>query len=112
LALHETRLAKASAVCGQASRKRWRRGTIEKTDYRHGWLLRAHRERPRHRRAAEKGDELASFHSITSSASVNTLAGTSRPSALAVLRLITISNLVGWTTGRSLGFSPLRMRPA
>ena len=30
--------------------------------------------------------------------------------ALAVLRLITISNLVGACTGRSAGFSPLRMR--
>jgi hypothetical protein len=26
--------------------------------------------------------------------------------------LITKSNFVGWTTGRSAGFSPLRMRPA
>ena len=37
-------------------------------------------------------------------------AGTSRPSALAVLRLITSSYLVGACTGRSAGFSPLRMR--
>ena len=37
-------------------------------------------------------------------------AGLSRPSALAVLRLITISYLVGACTGRSAGFSPLRMR--
>ena len=36
--------------------------------------------------------------------------GTSRPSALAVLRLMTSSNLVGACTGRSAGFSPLRMR--
>jgi hypothetical protein len=33
-----------------------------------------------------------------------------RPSALAVLRLITVSNLVGACTGRLAGFSPLRMR--
>ena len=33
----------------------------------------------------------------------------SRPSALAVFRLITSSNLVGCMTGRSAGFSPLRM---
>jgi hypothetical protein len=32
-------------------------------------LLRAHRERPRRRRAADKSDELAAPHSITSSAS-------------------------------------------
>ena len=40
------------------------------------------------------------------------LAGMSRPSALAVLRLITSSNLVGCWTGSSAGFAPLRMRPA
>src|SRR5262245_65657198 len=33
-----------------------------------------------------------------------------RPSALAVLRLSTISHLVGACTGNSTGFSPLRMR--
>ena len=38
------------------------------------------------------------------------IGGTSRPSALAVLRLITSSYLVGACTGRSAGFSPLRMR--
>ena len=37
-------------------------------------------------------------------------AARSRPSALAVLRLITSSYLVGACTGRSAGFSPLRMR--
>src|ERR1700756_865523 len=51
-------------------------------------------------------------HSITSSASASNLSGISRPSALAVLTLITSSNFVGNTTGRSPGFSPLRMRPA
>ena len=49
-------------------------------------------------------------HSITSSARASSIAGTSRPSALAVLRLITSSYLVGACTGRSAGFSPLRMR--
>ena len=38
--------------------------------------------------------------------------GTVRPSVFAVLRLITRSNFAGCTTGRSAGFSPLRMRPA
>src|SRR5262245_50712711 len=55
----------------------------------------------------------ASFarHSITSSARASSHAGTSRPSVLAVCRLITNSNLVGRRIGRSAGFSPLRMRP-
>ena len=62
------------------------------------------------RRAAEQRDELAPLHSITSSARASSVGGTSRPSALAVLRLMTSSNLVGACTGRSAGFSPLRMR--
>ena len=58
----------------------------------------------------EPHDELAPSHSITSSARASSVGGTSRPSALAVLRLITSSYLVGACTGRSAGFSPLRMR--
>ncbi len=49
-------------------------------------------------------------YSITSSARASSGGGTSRPSALAVLRLIASSYLVGACTGRSAGFSPLRMR--
>src|SRR5262249_39857005 len=45
-----------------------------------------------------------------SSARASTVGGISRPSALAVLRLISSSYLVGAWTGRSAGFSPLRMR--
>jgi len=56
-------------------------------------------------RAAEQRDELAADHSITSSARASTVAGMSRPSALAVLRLITSSYLVGACTGRSAGYS-------
>src|SRR5436190_9493597 len=44
-------------------------------------------------------------HSITSSARKRIAVGTSRPSALAVLRLITSLNLIGICTGRSAGFS-------
>jgi hypothetical protein len=49
-------------------------------------------------------------HSITSSASASIDGGTARPSGFAALRLITISNSAAWVTGRSDGFSPLRMR--
>src|SRR5262245_12348204 len=49
-------------------------------------------------------------YSITSSARASIDGGISRPSALAVLRLITNSYLVGACTGRSAGFSPLRTR--
>jgi hypothetical protein len=50
-------------------------------------------------------------HSITSSAIDITPDGMVRSSALAVLRLIRNSYLVACTTGRSAGFSPLRIRP-
>src|SRR5713226_4299009 len=49
-------------------------------------------------------------YSITSSARASSVGGTSRPSARAVGRLMTKSNLVDCTTGRAVGFSPLRMR--
>src|SRR5215475_6747360 len=50
-------------------------------------------------------------YSITSSARASSVGGISRPSAFAVLRLITNWNLVGCTTGISAGLVPLRMRP-
>src|SRR5262249_32988575 len=78
-----------------------------------GWL-RCRRERPnqqrRRRSAADGRDELAALHSIASSARASAVGGISRPSALAVLRLSTVSYLVGACTGRSAGLSPLRMR--
>src|SRR5262249_21540822 len=86
-----------------------RRRVSEKPDHRHRRLLRVRRERPR-RRAAEQRYERAPPHSITSSARARSVAGTSRPSAFAVLRLITSWYLVGACTGSSAGFAPLRMR--
>ena len=80
--------------------------------HRHRRLLCSRRRRPRRRRAAEQRDELTALHSITSSAAASSLSGTVRPSALAVLRLSTNSNLVDRTTGRSAGLSPLRICPA
>src|SRR5204863_1146302 len=71
-------------------------------------LLPARSERPGGR-AAEQRDELAAFHSITSSAMASSLSGTVRPSALAVLRLTTSSSLVGSSTGMSAGLAPLRI---
>src|SRR5262245_65141226 len=47
---------------------------------------------------------LASHHSITSSARATSVGGISRPSAFAVLRLMTSSYFVGACTGRSAGF--------
>src|SRR5262249_55975508 len=41
------------------------------------------------------------FHSITSSARASSVSGTARPSAFAVVKLMTRSNLVGCSTGMS-----------
>jgi hypothetical protein len=49
-------------------------------------------------------------YSITSSAVANSVSGMVRPSALAVLRLMTNLYLSAACTGRSPGFEPLRMR--
>ncbi len=51
-------------------------------------------------------------HSITSSARDRIDGGMARPRALAVLRLMTNSNVVGCRAGRSAGLAPLRIFPA
>jgi hypothetical protein len=87
-----------------------------KTSYQHNTyssdrgLLRARRERPRNR-AAEQRDELATLHSITSSARASSKSGNVMPSAFAALRLMRNSIFVACWTGRFAGFSPLRIRP-
>jgi hypothetical protein len=48
-------------------------------------------------------------YSTTLSARASSAGGTSRPRALAALTLITSSNLVGCSTGRSPGLAPLRI---
>src|SRR5262249_25752565 len=81
-------------------------------------LLCPYRQRPRRRRGATKEREegtavhRASGHSITSSVMASSCGGTVRPSRRAVSALMTSSNLLDCTTGRSAGFVPLRMRPA
>jgi hypothetical protein len=55
-------------------------------------------------------DESSPVHYwIISSARTSTAGGIVRPRALAVLRLMTSSNLVGCSTGKSAGFAPLRI---
>src|SRR5262249_10333429 len=73
-------------------------------------LLRAPRERPDRTRAADEGDDLASPHMITSSPRNIRDSGIIKPTAVAALRLITSSNLVGNCTGSSPGLAPRRMR--
>ena len=72
-------------------------------------LLRPRGERPCRCGAAERRDERAPSHSITSSAAASTVGGISIPSALAVLRLTMVLNLVACSIGMSPGFAPLRI---
>src|SRR5262249_59559457 len=56
--------------------------------------------------ATDERDERAPLHSITSSARASKIGGTSKPSALAALRLTTNSNLVPCFTSRAAAFPP------
>ena len=60
-------------------------------------------------RFVDKCGEAPPDHSITSSATASKLAGMVKPSAFAVLRLITSWNFVGCSTGRSVGRAPFRI---
>jgi hypothetical protein len=72
---------------------------------------------PQHQQSStntRRGERLLAspdFHSITSSARASSVLETSRPSAFAVFRLMYSSTLVTCWTGKSAGFSPLRIRP-
>src|SRR5262249_59549058 len=67
LALDIAGIFQTLAKCAQRVLVRAGRSGIEHPDHRHRRLLRPPRERP-HRRDAEQRDELATFHSISSSA--------------------------------------------
>src|SRR5262249_4341963 len=69
--------------------------THQRADPPHPLGLRARRERPRCR-AAEQRDEVATDHSITSSARPSSGSGTVRPSALAVFILMTSSTFTAF----------------
>src|SRR5258708_7112491 len=108
LALDVAGFTKALAEYGQIPPCTIDRPDAEEPDHRHRRLLRASRERPCGR-AAEQRDEVAALHhSITSSARASSVTGMSMPKAFAVPRLMTSSNLVASSTGRSPAFSPLR----
>jgi len=71
-------------------------------------LLRPRRERPRCR-CAKQREEFAALHSITLSARASSVGGIVRPSAVAVIKFMTRSNLVGCSTGKPAGFAPRRI---
>src|SRR6516225_1403913 len=108
LALDMAGFAKAFLESGHAGRGGSGRPEADEADDRRR-LLRACRHRPR-RHTAEQCNERAPLHSITSSAMASSAGDNSRPSALAAVRLIMSSYLVGCWNGRSPGFSPRKMR--
>ena len=65
---------------------------------------------PRKACPAKMTNQPPGIQSITASARVSSVTGMARFRISAVFRLMTNSNLVGACTGRSAGFSPLRMR--
>ena len=87
-----------------------RRAAAEIANYRHARLRRGPKRRQRGG-GVDQREELAASHSMTSSARARIDGGTFKPSVSAVLRLTTSWNVVGCSTGRSEGFSPLRIRP-
>src|SRR5262249_11957377 len=112
LALSVAGFAQTFAETGNIARVTICRSVSDKSYHRHRGLLRAHCWRPSCSRGANKKcNELAPPHSITSSAATCTVCGTLMPSVLAALRLRTNWTFMDCWTGRSPGFSPLRMRP-
>jgi len=81
LALDVAGLLQALAKRAQALREPVRRYAAEEANHRQDALLRARRERPRRRRAAEQCNERAASHSITSSARNKSDVGMDIPSA-------------------------------
>src|SRR5262249_54069403 len=91
----KTGLIQALVERSQEVRESFSRPSVKEADHLHRRLLGVRRERPRGCRAAEQRDELASSHSMTSSARASSVGGTSRPSVFAVCRFMMNSNLVG-----------------
>src|SRR5262245_14637885 len=113
LAFDVTCFAQTLLKCSHVPRVRHRGRRTKNTNHGHRGLLCARRQRPR-RSATDERDELAPSHglpahSITSSARASSVGGMSRPSALAVLRLIIVWNFVARSTGRSVGLVPFKI---
>src|SRR5262249_16994238 len=69
----------------------------------------AHQHRRQYGESGLAGESPAAHSWMSSSARTRSGSGIVTPSALAVLRLMTSSNLVGCSIGRPAGFAPLRI---
>src|SRR5262245_5987541 len=69
-----------------------------------------HHQRQSGSHTTDNPNELAPFHSITSSARASNVGGIVRPSKFAIMRLMTSSTLSDCCTGRSAAFSPFSIR--
>src|SRR5215469_2273004 len=108
LSLRISELLEPLPECRQISGVRCGRYHFQQTDtIDFPRLLRPSGKRRSEQTADKVGNERATGdHWITSSARVSSDGGIVRPRALAVLRLITSSNFVGCSTGRSAGLAP------
>jgi hypothetical protein len=61
-------------------------------------------------RSRPEADTHRRSYSITSSATASSVGGTLRPTAFAVFRFRISPNFLGWSTGKSAGFSPFMIR--
>src|SRR5499433_683213 len=111
LARDPAEVAESLLECQQVGFVTILRSLVEIADPPHlGRLLRLGGERRGEETASHSANERApGDHSMTWSARARRDGGIVRPSALAVLRLITSSNLAGCSTGRSPGLAPLRI---
>src|SRR5262249_44208787 len=109
------RMSPEAAHCGQADRRE-RRSAFRRAAEVIGRAVRAQSDaRDPYLSSTvhllDRGHVEPAAYSITWSAVTCSAGGTVKPSALAVLWLMTSSNFVGCSTGRSEGLSPLRTRP-
>ena len=109
---HPVQEALGVGVCGVRAGEAGLRGVgeNERDSGRFPRLLRlGHDRRSKEHRTRASEERATVDHWMISSARPSSDGGIVRPRALAVLRLMTSSNLVGCSMGRSAGFAPFRI---
>src|SRR5207245_8024205 len=110
--LDKSLLFQPLAKGGHDARSISRAPLVDVANHGHRRLLRCGRERYGEDAPTHDADERSPVHHRRlSSARTRIDCGIVKPRALAVLRLMTNSNFVGCSTGRSAGLAPLRIFP-